>query len=225
MEIREAREGDVVVLVPDASVTGNDETRAIEAKLEATIKAGAKLLVVDCGAIKQLTSAAVRVLLAVSRRLDRTGGRLVLCDMNAQLKKAFTISGVEKDFTVLATRAEAVQRVREPAAPARPAKSDAAAPTPPPTPVPSPAPAPPDSPAPAAVAVPAEMPAAMVYEALAVRLLEALGVPSMSVAADRVRGGARPGLETLADGLLEALHAGGAWAVSTVVSAPSKGEA
>ena len=66
MEIREAREGDVVVLVPDASVTGNDETRAIEAKLEATIKAGAKLLVVDCGAIKQLTSAAVRVLLAVS---------------------------------------------------------------------------------------------------------------------------------------------------------------
>ena len=114
MEIREFREGDVLVLAPDGSVAGIEETSAIETKLGTALKAGFRLLVLDCAAVGQLTSAAIRILLMTSRKLDRTEGRLVLCGMNAKLKKAFSISGFDKDFTVVATREEALQRVLEP---------------------------------------------------------------------------------------------------------------
>ena len=77
MEIRELTEGDVRILVPDGSVTAGEETSAIEARLDATLKAGVTRVLVDCAAVKQLTSGAVRVLLMTSRRLDRLGGRLV----------------------------------------------------------------------------------------------------------------------------------------------------
>ena len=125
MEIREFREGDVLVLAPDGSVAGSEETSAIETKLGTSLKAGFRLLVLDCAAVGQLSSAAIRILLMTSRKLDRTEGRLVLCGMNAKLKKAFSISGFDKDFTVVATREEALQRVLEPVQPrpARPAKA------------------------------------------------------------------------------------------------------
>jgi anti-anti-sigma factor len=123
MDIREFREGDVLVLAPDGSVTGTEDTNAIDSKLGSTLKAGFRLLVLDCTAVGQLTSAAIRVLLQTSRKLDRTEGRLVLCAMNAKLTRAFSISGFDKDFTVVATREEALRRVLEPA-PRRPVRKE-----------------------------------------------------------------------------------------------------
>jgi anti-anti-sigma factor len=117
MEIREFREGDVLVLAPNGSVAGSEETNAIETKLGTSLKAGFRLLVLDCAGIGQLASAAIRVLLTTSRKLDRTEGRLVLCGMNAKVQKAFSIAGFDKDFTVVATRDEALRRVLEPVNP------------------------------------------------------------------------------------------------------------
>lgn len=130
MEIRELREGDVLVFAPDGSLAGSEETSALETRLVAVLKAGTLLLVIDCTSVGQLTSAAIRVLLLTSRKLGRTGGRLVLCGMNTKVKKAFSISGFDKDFTVVETRGEALQLVLEPV---RPSASKAArAPAPPP---------------------------------------------------------------------------------------------
>jgi anti-anti-sigma factor len=114
MEIRESKEGDVVMLSLEGSVRGSEETNALETSLASTLKAGARLLVVDCAGAGQLTSGAVRVLLSTSRRLDRAGGRLVLCGVAGKLKKAFSVSGVDKDFIVVPTREEGLQRVLEP---------------------------------------------------------------------------------------------------------------
>jgi anti-anti-sigma factor len=114
MEIREHRAGDVLVLAPDGSIAGIEETSAIDAKLVASLKEGARFLVLDCSAIGHLTSAAIRVLLLTSRKLERTSGRLVLCGMSAKLTQAFSISGFDKDFTIVATREEALQHALEP---------------------------------------------------------------------------------------------------------------
>src|SRR5215831_16233039 len=120
MEIHEITDGDVLVLAPDASITDSEETSALEAKLGTALKAGRRLLVFDCSAAGQLTSSALRVLLLTSRKLDRTEGRLVLCGMNARLTKAFSVSGFDKDVTVVATREGALLRVREPVVPRAP---------------------------------------------------------------------------------------------------------
>jgi anti-anti-sigma factor len=118
MDFRESREGDVVVIWPDGSLAGAEETSALESKLAAVQKAGARQFVIDCSGVGQLTSAAIRVLLLTTRKLGRSQGRLVLCGMNAKVRKAFAISGFDKDFTILATREEAVQRVVEAVVPA-----------------------------------------------------------------------------------------------------------
>src|SRR5215469_10300938 len=114
MEIHEIKDGDALVLAPDNSITDSEETSALEAKLATALKSGCRLLVFDCTAARQLTSSALRVLLLTSRKLDRTEGRLVLCGMNTRLTKAFSISGFDKDVTVVPTREGALQRVREP---------------------------------------------------------------------------------------------------------------
>ena len=55
MEIRESSEGDVVMISLEGSVRGSEETNALETSLASTLKAGARLLVVDCAAAGQLT--------------------------------------------------------------------------------------------------------------------------------------------------------------------------
>jgi anti-anti-sigma factor len=226
MEIREFREGDVLVLAPDGSVTGSEETNAVEVKLGSSLKAGFRLLVLDCSVVGQLTSAAIRVLLQTSKKLDRTEGRLVLCAMNPKLTKAFSISGFDKDFTVVGTRQEALVRVLEPA-PRRPVRKER-----PPAPEPAPSVEVPVEP-PAAVgppsaaevpadvgsrtasvdsiipepAVPADSPGQDRREAAARVLLHALHARIRRFdSAEASRGGAPSNLDELAGGLLAALR-------------------
>lgn len=217
MEIREFREGDVLGLAPDGSVAGSEEISAIEAKLATSLKAGFRLLVLDCAEVGQLSSAAIRILLMTSRKLDRTEGRLVLCGVNAKVQKAFSISGFDKDFTIVATRQEALHRVLEPVHP-RPARSAKAAPpkrpvvadvVPPPAVVAeaAPAPVPPPAAEQAVAAPPAPVappPGPDPLEELATALLETLG-PHISrhESAGRVP---PSDLDALASGLLAALR-------------------
>jgi anti-anti-sigma factor len=237
MEIREFREGDVLVLAPDGSLAGGEETSALETKLVAALKAGTRLLVMDCASVGQLTSAGIRSLLMTSRKLGRTQGRLVLCGMNPKVQKAFSISGFDKDFTVVATRDEALRRVLEPVKPvsSRPAKAAAQAPDVVETPAAAAAEAPPaaEPPAPAASAAvqpaaPASRPVASVQaaepppavkaepasppapdprDAVATALLEALGVRVVPSAAARPGSVPPTDLDALASGVLAALHA------------------
>jgi len=214
MEIRESREGDVLVLAPDGNVAGSEETSAMEAKLGTALKTGFRLLVLDCTGVGQLTSAAIRILLMTSRKLERTAGRLVLCGMNAKVQKAFAISGFDKDFTVVVTRAEAVQRVLEPARPrsvraakAPPPKAAVVVPAPEPV-VEKPVEVVEDAPAgqrPRLVA-PAVPPPVPDFLALATVLLDTLGVQaSRPAAAGRI---ARPDLDVLVGRILATLRVG-----------------
>jgi anti-anti-sigma factor len=227
MDIREAREGEVVVLSPDGSLAGTEETSALEAKLAAVQKAAGRYLVIDCTSVGQLTSVAIRALLVTSRKLGRSQGRLVLFGMNAKVRKAFAISGFDKDFTILQTREEALERVLEPVAPsvkaARRSPASPAAPAPEaaapaveasakPEPVPAAVPAPATGPAPGGsrradsegrASRPAEDP----REALADALLDALGVRTRRPAAVGLAAARAGELEATADVLLTALGA------------------
>ncbi len=227
MEIHESREGDVLVLAPDGTVAGLEEISVLETKLGEAVKSGFRQLVLDCAAVGHLSSAAIRVLLLTSRKVERTDGRLVLFAMNAKLAKAFSVAGFDRDFTVVGTREEALRRVFEPV-PRRPSRrkstgSHAAAAPPADAPVDSPpaaveaAPAAPAAPVPAmqvepVLPVASPVSASVVPETpdlrdtLATALLEALGV-HQPPGAGAARA-ARADLEAVADGLIAALHAG-----------------
>jgi anti-anti-sigma factor len=222
MEIREAHEGEITVLAPDGSLTGTEETSALEAKLAAVQKAGGRYLVIDCGSVGQLASVAVRALLLASRKAGRAQGRLVLCRMTPKVRKAFAISGFDKDFAIVGTREEALRLALEPAAAAKPAPPPSPR-TPAPVPEasrpaaaaflePAPESAPSGGPPPAArcpegndAPFPPSPPVPDPREALANALLDAFGVRVLRPAAPGATSVAARDLEPLADSLLAAL--------------------
>ncbi len=65
----------------------------IEAELVAAIEAGARKLVFDLAALDYISSAGLRVILVVAKRLKPLGGRLVLCRLSAPVLEVFEISG------------------------------------------------------------------------------------------------------------------------------------
>lgn len=111
MEIEEITEDDVVVVAPRGRLN-TYTSPVLDKSLQAVIARKQKLIVLDLAGVDYLTSAALRVLLATSRRLKPLAGRLALCSMNDGVRKVFAISGFERDFPILNSREEALEIVR-----------------------------------------------------------------------------------------------------------------
>lgn len=111
MEITETRSNAVVIV----AVTGRlDATNAhaFEERVLGLIEAGEMRLVVDCAQLDYISSAGLRVLLVAAKRLNATGGKIVVAALNDQIQQIFDIAGFSSMFQVYATRDDAVAAVR-----------------------------------------------------------------------------------------------------------------
>ena len=64
------------------------------------IQAGEKLLVIDLGALVYISSAGLRSILAVGKRLKDTGGSLRVCGLGGGVKQVFEATGFTSIFPV-----------------------------------------------------------------------------------------------------------------------------
>jgi anti-anti-sigma factor len=219
MDIKEERAGDVLVLAPAGDLTSGEDCHALEQRLSAIVVAGNRFLVVDCEHVSHLKSPAVRALLVTSRKVMRARGRLVLCGMTPKVHKAFSISGLDREFSVVSGRDEALRLVLEPlgakGGAKRPVPAEQVpaaappelvdAPAPPATSAPAPAVAaapPPSASAPPPAAAPAPDPLAALGERLAAALSGGAAEPAPSPPPMLARD-----LDRLADALVNALDA------------------
>jgi anti-sigma B factor antagonist len=108
MEIQEAREGDVVIVAPHGRLDPAAEG-AFDRKLKALLDEQARFVVVDFGKVDYVGGGSLRALLLAMRRLGPRGGRLVLCRLNGVVQQAFALAGFDRVFTIVRTRADAVQ--------------------------------------------------------------------------------------------------------------------
>lgn len=113
MEFQEVRQGEAVVVAPVGSLNAQNEA-AFNDKLKALLDEQMRFIVVDFRKVDHVGSAALRVLLLLARKLVPREGRLVLCALNPEIQQAFTVSGFDNDFTILATRAEALDVATRP---------------------------------------------------------------------------------------------------------------
>jgi len=97
--------GIVVVELKGKLDTGTAETTE-RLLLERTT--GARQMVLDLSAVDYVSSAGLRVLLVVAKRLRAVGGRLILCAVQSQVKEVLDISGLSSVFPVCPSRAEAL---------------------------------------------------------------------------------------------------------------------
>ena len=64
--------------------------------------------VLDFSGVNFISSAGLRAILLIAKRLEPIGGKVKLCGLNATLMDVFEISGFSKLFVIVPTVAEAI---------------------------------------------------------------------------------------------------------------------
>lgn len=131
MDIVEEREGDVLVLVPVGRLD-TTTSRDFEKRLLELVNAGNIHYVIDFARLEYVSSAGLRVLVMLGKRLPGLSGSLVLATLSPQVREVFDIAGFTRVFQIVADRKQALaeterQRLGKPAKPAKAAAKPAAA--------------------------------------------------------------------------------------------------
>lgn len=108
MEIGQEQVGAVQVLTPVGRLD-TDSASDFELAVQDLQAAGAKHFVVDFGKVNYVSSAGLRVLLALAKATE-SGGSLRVCGLNAQVKQVFDVAGFTKLFQMYPERKGALDK-------------------------------------------------------------------------------------------------------------------
>lgn len=109
MEIRLEKIGEVAVIAPEGTIDSRTAPQFEKAAIDALSK-GERRIVVDFSKVDFTSSAGLRVLLMLGKRLQPAGGTLVLCGLNEGVRKVLEVSGLMSAFPIAATRQDALER-------------------------------------------------------------------------------------------------------------------
>jgi anti-sigma B factor antagonist len=105
--IQQEQQGAVRILALSGRL--DTETSAdLELALQDLQAAGATHFLIDMADIGYVSSAGLRVLLALAKQLDGGRGSLRLCELNAAVTQVFDVAGFSKLFLIYPTRAAAL---------------------------------------------------------------------------------------------------------------------
>ncbi|SAI25628.1 anti-sigma factor antagonist [Bordetella ansorpii] len=102
--------GEVLLVMPEGQINSANAA-GIEADLVAQIEKGAQKIVLDLSRLDYISSAGLRVVLVLAKRLKQSAGALVLCSIQPQVREVFDISGFLAILTVTDTREQALQKL------------------------------------------------------------------------------------------------------------------
>ena len=109
MKITDLKSGAFLVLAVEGRL---DTLTAPEFEAEGLrrAQAGEARLVLDLAGVDYISSAGLRGILAVAKRLKAKGGDLAVCGLRGIVAEVFTVSGFAKILPVFATREDALDR-------------------------------------------------------------------------------------------------------------------
>ncbi len=113
MEISESRDGDVLVVAPVGRID-SATSPAFESYVHRQLDAGERRVLVDFSGVAFITSAGLRVMLTLARRLREGQGRLALCGLNVAVHEVFELAGFLPLFDIESGRETARARVTSP---------------------------------------------------------------------------------------------------------------
>jgi stage II sporulation protein AA (anti-sigma F factor antagonist) len=111
MEFAHENAGDVVVAKLAGRLDSSSASTA-EEQLTRLIPNSAPRLVIDLSKLEYISSAGLRVLLLVARKVQQAQGKLALFGLAPGVRDVFSISGFDTIFTVLDDSAAAIAAVR-----------------------------------------------------------------------------------------------------------------
>lgn len=101
-----------VTIVAPAGRIDTTTAPALERHLDGLLAAGERRLVVDFSAVDYISSAGLRVLLALARQIRDGGGALALCGVTGAVQQVFELAGFLPLFTVCESREAAARAGR-----------------------------------------------------------------------------------------------------------------
>jgi anti-anti-sigma factor len=111
MEFAHENQGDVVV----AKLAGrldSSSAPSVEEQLTRLVGSGAPRLAIDLSNLEYISSAGLRVLLLVARKVQQAHGKLALFGLAPGVHDVFSVSGFDTIFTVRDDAAAAIAAVR-----------------------------------------------------------------------------------------------------------------
>ena len=113
MQIAEARVDGIVAVAPAGRID-TTTAPALEQHLLRLLTGGERRIVVDFSGVDYISSAGLRVMLVLARRVRDANGQLGLCAMGDAVRQVFQLAGFLPLFTIRESRAAAVQQIAGP---------------------------------------------------------------------------------------------------------------
>lgn len=110
MQIAEQRQDGVDVIAPSGRID-TTTVGALDARLAPLLAAECPRVVIDFSGVDYISSAGLRLLLLAARRVQSTGGALVLCALGEPVRQVFHLAGFLPLFTIRDTRPAAVAQI------------------------------------------------------------------------------------------------------------------
>ena len=107
MDITTRTQGNVTIVGIAGNLDSNTSPQAQQA-LDAVLAGGGKKVAIDCTALDYISSAGLRVLLGIAKKLGAAGGGVRMFGLNETVREVFDISGFSKILAVYPNEAAAL---------------------------------------------------------------------------------------------------------------------
>ncbi|GAB6046954.1 hypothetical protein JCM19379_07770 [Methyloparacoccus murrellii] len=107
LSISSTHQQDSLVINLDGRIDANS-AKELEQQCFGWIDAGERKLVMDFSQVNFISSAGLRAILLVAKKLEQVDGKIKLSGLNATLKDVFDISGFSRLFVIVPSVAEAL---------------------------------------------------------------------------------------------------------------------
>lgn len=110
LNVRSFQENGVSVIEPDGRID-TPSAHELEEAINGELKTGSRRFLIDFAAVDYISSAGLRVLLMLGKKLIGAEERLVLCSMSRPVAEVFDIAGLATVFDIQAERGDAMRRL------------------------------------------------------------------------------------------------------------------
>lgn len=109
MSLTREKNGEILIVSSTGQINSANAAE-LESRLLEWVDEGDKKWVLDMGGVEYISSAGLRVVLLLAKRLKQQGGHLVLCNLQPHVLEVFDISGFLSILDVADSREAALGR-------------------------------------------------------------------------------------------------------------------
>ncbi len=110
MELQDSKMGQASIIAVKGRID-NSSAPLFQSHCETLISKGEKKLVLDFAGVDYLSSAGLRSILTLEKKLKPISGRLLLCSLKPAVQEIFDISGFTSIFTICSSLEDAASLV------------------------------------------------------------------------------------------------------------------